>query len=293
MGFREKWLTAVEQKNSVLCAGLDPADVEMGRGETGLPKGANKLDWALAYIKAVAPYCAAIKPNLQYWKNDEGMASLQKIANVAHALGLVVIDDSKLADIGDTNDAGMFFAAQKADAVTLAPYAGNWEESSKMAKERTLGIISMCIMSNKEYAREKNKLVPVETEEFPYLKNFLVEVPNRGIFVPQFIHNAYEAKKHHMDGVVIGAPSAKNHIKDEEIKIIRSVVGEDMLVLLPGVGAQGGEAGAIWKHFGKDKVIVNVGRALMFPKGQHSTPEQQAETAKNYQMMLNDLRNAA
>ncbi len=40
--FREKWLEAVKEKNSVLCAGLDPAEFGMGRGEKGLPKNVIK-----------------------------------------------------------------------------------------------------------------------------------------------------------------------------------------------------------------------------------------------------------
>ncbi|GAH49542.1 unnamed protein product, partial [marine sediment metagenome] len=68
MPFRQKWLEAVEKKNSVLCAGLDPAEFNMGRRDKGLPEGVNKYGWAMRYIGAVAPFVAAIKPNLQYWK---------------------------------------------------------------------------------------------------------------------------------------------------------------------------------------------------------------------------------
>jgi len=70
VSFREKWLAAVDKKNSVLCAGLDLADFEMGRGVEGLPSGVKKRDWTLAYIEAVAPHSAALKPNFQYWKGE-------------------------------------------------------------------------------------------------------------------------------------------------------------------------------------------------------------------------------
>ena len=92
---------------------------------------------------------------------------------------------------------------------------------------------------------------------------------------------------------MIGAPSSKNHITEKEIKDMRIYVGDKMLVLLPGVGAQGGEASAIWKYFGKNNVIANVGRGLMFPNRAESTPQQQAEAAKTYRDMLNELRTKA
>ena len=89
--------------------------------------------------------------------------------------------------------------------------------------------------------------------------------------VYQYIQLAHDAQAHGLGGVVIGAPSEKNHIEKEEIMKAREYVGDEMLVLLPGVGAQGGEAGSIWQYFGTDKVIVNVGRGLMFPDGSRST----------------------
>lgn len=176
MDFREKWMKAVEEKNSVLCAGLDPAEYAMGRGPKGLAEGTGKRDWAMDYVKSVAPYCAALKPNIQYWKSAGllcpggpyaygDMENLEDITKLAHELGMVVIEDSKLADIGSTNEAGFFYASQKkADAVTFSPFAGNMKEAAKQGKKWNVGVISMCLMSNPEFEREKNKLVPLSEE---------------------------------------------------------------------------------------------------------------------------------
>jgi orotidine-5'-phosphate decarboxylase len=290
--FREKWLETVDRKNSVLCAGLDPAEYEMGRIDEGLPPETGKLDWAMKYVSAVAPFCAAIKPNLQYWKNNYGMDSLEHITQKAHELGMVVIDDSKLADIGSTNDAGMYHAQVKhMDAITLACFAGNIKEAAGQLKSRDLGGIHMCLMSNPDYAREKNKLVQISEEEIADYSQSLVTIDGKK-YVPQFIQLAHDSKKFGLDGVVIGAPSKKNHITEAEIAIAKHYAGDEMLVLLPGVGAQGGEANAIWKYFTKENVIVNVGRAVMFPKGSNSTSEDHAEAARLYQKMLNELRAA-
>jgi orotidine-5'-phosphate decarboxylase len=114
----------LKKKNSVLCAGLDPAEHEMGRGNKGLSEGVDKTMWALNFVQAVASDCVAIKPNIQYWQDIDGMDGLRCINECATDLGLVVIEDKKLADIGSTNDAGIFYASERAHAVTYSPFAG-------------------------------------------------------------------------------------------------------------------------------------------------------------------------
>ena len=63
-----------------------------------------------------------------------------------------------------------------------------------------------------------------------------------------------------------------------------------MLKLVPGIGKQGGEVVMLAKHFNKDELIANVGRALMFPNGAYSGPEDWVAAAKEYKEMLNKLR---
>jgi|TARA_Y100000034_G_scaffold134328_1_gene202459 orotidine-5'-phosphate decarboxylase len=294
MGFREKWLEAVETKNSVLCAGLDPAEFDMGRREKGLSKDEDKLNWSTKYIDAVAPFVAAIKPNSQYWRGLEDSSDLRVVRDHAKERGLIIIDDSKLADIGSTNDAGMFFSKDLgADAVTLAPYGGNIKEAARQAHHRGLGIIGMCLMSNPEYEREKNMLVRLNDEEQRRYEFDDLIFLGIDIFVPRYIQLAYDSHRYGLDGIVVGAPSSENHITEKELSNVAEYIDHRMLVLSPGVGAQGGEAKALWKYFGKNKVIVNVGRALMFPDGSNSSPEDQAVAAESYMGMLNELRAAA
>ncbi len=218
------------------------------------------------------------------------MDTLVELASMAHVRGLVVIEDSKLADIGSTNDAGVYHAQDKVmDAVTFSPFAGNLKEATEQAHARNLGLISMCIMSNPDYEREKNKWVNIKEDYANYFISDALSIED----IPhtkQYIQLAHDANKFEVDAIVIGAPSKDNHIKEFEIENVRKYVSDEMLVLLPGVGAQGGEASSIWKYFHKDKVIVNVGRSLMLPKGSNSTPKNQAETAKQYRDMLNKLR---
>src|SRR3990170_2179795 len=179
--FREKWLESVERRHSVLCAGLDPAEFEMGRDNKGLPDQAvlpregkiNKIDWAHDYIDAVAPFVASIKPNSKYWKGKDDIKGLKQLVSHAHKLGLVAIDDYKLADLNDTNEAGIYFDKEIGfDALTIAPYAGNMEGTAMLCKKYDIGSITMCLMSNPEYKREKTMLVRVPSGEE---RNFLQE----------------------------------------------------------------------------------------------------------------------
>ena len=120
MSLTKKWLEIVARKNSLLCVGIDPAEKDQRMLRT-IPTDVSKLDWCLDLVEKVAPFAAAIKPNRNYLKDlsREQMAILNK---KIHDLDMLSIDDSKIADIGDTNDAGIFHALQEGfDFVTYAP----------------------------------------------------------------------------------------------------------------------------------------------------------------------------
>ena len=293
MKLLERWREIVEGRDSVLCAGLDPPPFSMGRGAMGLPEGTLKRDWIFSYLDAVSPSCGAVKPNIQYWKDAGDPELLEEVYLYAQAAGLIVIEDSKLADIGSTNGAGIYYAARRSDGVTLAPFAGNMAEACTQAADADLAIISMCLMSNPEYNNEKNKMVPVDAlpgeGADPFQQDDILTV-NGSRYVPQYLHLAAAAARHGADGIVVGAPSRDNHITREEIEKVNSVTGVSRVILAPGVGAQGGEASELFEVFGRDRVMVNVGRGLMFPEGSGSTPEQQQRAAEGYKNTLNDIR---
>ena len=287
----KNWLAVSYNKNSILCAGMDPAEYAMGRTEKGegLLAGVNKRDWALKYLEAVAPFCAAVKPNLRYWGGVEDLATVREIIGKAKDLGLVVIQDSKEADIGSTNDSGIFYAAMRgADAITIAAFAGNMAEAAKQGKDRRIDVISMCLMSNPEYEQVKNMWVDV-SKDSDYHSVDLKDIDGV-LHARHYKVLAHDAKKYGFGGIVIGAPSPKNHLKDEEVKSAADYFGREELILVPGIGAQGGEVPILAKHFSPNNLICNVGRGLMFPNGASSTPEQQGAAAKQYQEMLNKLR---
>ena len=253
MNFKDRWLNCVAQKKSLLCVGLDPAEFGQ-RDQAELTLGQSKLQWSLDIIEQVAPYACAIKPNRNYYK-DFSRSEMQTLTAAIHAHGLLAIDDSKIADIGATVDAGLFHAKQEGfDAVTFAPFAGNTLEAATSAAKHDIALISLVLMSNPEF-------VSTKSAEF------------NGEAGYEFF--AHEASAHPaIEAVVIGAPSSNNHITTEEVITIKRIIGE-RLVLMPGVGAQGGEMDFMIKTFGR-RLMVNVGRAIFQAKDP-------ATMAKEYQ----------
>ena len=257
--FGRKWREAVLRKDSILCAGLDPAEYGQRPGMS-LPQGENKLGWCFAFVSKVAPYCAAVKINRNYIK-DLSRSDTQRLIQHCHNLDLLVIDDAKLVYIGDTNDSGFYNAQREGfDAITYAPFPGNVQEAVKQAHARDLGLITLVLMSNKEFEVIKNSTI-------------------RGLKGYEYF--ALQSAEHGSDAMVIGAPSPDNHITASEVKRVHKITG-DKLVLMPGVGAQGGEAEYLIRVFG-DNVIANVGRAI-------ANSYDPAKKAEEYKMMLNRIR---
>lgn len=257
--FAKKWQEVVRRKNSTLCVGEDPVDY-MQATENTMPRKANKYKWCMNLIEKVAPYSAAIKINRNFIKDLSGK-QVENLVDLIHLLGMLAIADDKLVDIGNTNDSGVYHCwQQKFDAVTYSPFPGNMQEAVAQTHIRGMGLIPLVLMSNPEYKEMKEATFS----------------DGKG-----YEHFAKQVKKYGADAVVIGAPSPDNHITLPEVKRVRQIIG-DKIVLMPGVGAQGGDAGRIISVFG-DNVIANVGRAIMYA----ADP---AKEARTYQRMLNRVR---
>ncbi len=238
--FRKLWAEAVSHKSSLLCVGIDAAEAGQ-RTSSSVPAHTSKLEWTLDIIDKIAPYAAAVKINRNYYK-DLSRAEMRTITGRIRQHGMLSIDDSKLADIGDTNAAAIYHAAQEGyDALTYAPFPGNALQAAEQARQQNIGLIMLVLMSNPEFKLMKK--AQIEGQDF-------------------YLYLAEQAAQGDVDGVVIGAPSATNHIQANELDGIAKRLGS-ATILVPGIGAQGGEIGPILQRFGK-RTIVNVGRAIIY-----------------------------
>jgi orotidine-5'-phosphate decarboxylase len=240
LNFREQWAAAVKRKNSLLCVGIDAAEPGQ-RGSASVPEGISKLDWTLEIVDKISPYSTAVKINRNYYK-DFSRAEMQRLTARIREHGMLSIDDTKLADIGDTNAAAIFHAKKEGyDALTYAPFPGNALQAAEEARKQKLGLIMLVLMSNPEFKLMKDAQIGGK---------------------PFYLYLAEQAAKGDVDGVVIGAPSESNHITASELDALAKVL-KTATILVPGIGAQGGEIGPILARFGR-RTVVNVGRAIIY-----------------------------
>jgi len=233
--FLQKYLNAREEKNSILCIGLDPAQPGL-RKENTMPDD-DIMGFCLNIIDKTSPYACAFKANSQYILFDLNMEQLQELNQKIHKAGSLSILDHKLSDIGSSNLAAIH-SANKAgfDAITFSPFAGNIKEAVNQCHSNGLGIFVLTLMSNPEARIQK-------------------EFSRSGENLYEWI--ATEAKE--ADGLVVGLTE---NATENEIQRIREIAGKDRILLCPGVGAQGGSADKLTEG----NSLVNVGRDIIYSK---------------------------
>ncbi len=217
MNFNEKLKNAMKMNQSLLCIGLDP-DLELMREGMAVSKF-NK-----AIINATADLVCAYKLNLAFYEAlDKGMESLKRTIR-AIPKNIPIIGDCKRGDTGNTAKAyaKAMFSLHGFDAVTVSPYMG-FDSIEPFIDYWEKGVFVLCRTSNPG------------AEDFQSLPFDL-----NGKQVPLFEIVALKAEqwnkkgKGHNIGLVVGATYP------EELKLIRNNHPK-MLLLIPGIGAQGGD----------------------------------------------------
>ncbi len=248
MSFLEKLVMASRQQNSLLCVGLDP---EAGRFPTVLQKQSTAkavVHFCQAIIEATARYVCAYKPNLAFFEvlGPEGMYVFQEVlaAIPAH---IPIIVDAKRGDLDNTarNYAAAVFDVYGCDAVTVNPYLG-YDSVAPFLAYHEKGVILLCRTSNPGARDFQDLLVYGEKGQV----RPLYEV------VAQHVQSWNKAGN---CGLVVGATYP------QELRTIRALC-PDMPILIPGVGAQGGDleasVAAGVDAFG-EKAIIAVSRSVL------------------------------
>lgn len=230
---------AIQAKKSQLCVGLDPSP-ELAVKDADTPS-TEHLQYCLEVVEQTSDFAAAFKPNLAYMF-PLSLSQFQTLNRAIREAGCVSILDWKLGDIGSTNAAALHWASRAGfDAVTFNPFAGNIAEATQTAHAQHISLIVLCLMSN------------------PEARFFMRDAFIAG--VPGYEWIASQVGQHQSGGVVVGA----THTTALEARKIRKLAGNDSVFLVPGVGAQGGEAGHVLKESG-ELTLVNVGRAILNSK---------------------------
>jgi orotidine-5'-phosphate decarboxylase len=249
MKFLDKLLAASHQQNSLLCVGLDPEPERFPVLLQDMPVARAVIHFCRSIIEATAPYVCAFKPNMAFFEvlGPEGMYIFQEVLQ-AIPKHIPIIADAKRGDLGNTalNYAKTVFDVYGCDAVTINPFLGYDSVAPFLVYEKK-GAFFLCRTSNPS------------ARDFQDLMVFGEKGRMRPLYevIAQRVQSWNKAGN---CGLVVGATYP------QELSTIRSMC-PDMPILIPGVGAQGGnlEASVVaGVDASGEKAIIAVSRAILY-----------------------------
>ncbi len=257
---RQQLIEQIQIKQSYLCVGLD---TEMSKIPQHLMVEDDPIyRFNKAIIEATAPYCVAYKINLAFYE-QYGIAGWQSMEKTLEAIpkNCFVIADAKRGDIGNTSKmyAKAFFEAYNYDAITVSPYMGH-DSVGPFLEYKDKFTIVLGLTSNAGSA----DFQMLETAEGKVYESVLKKIATWG--TPDNLM------------FVIGATKA------EKFAEIRKILPNHFL-LVPGVGAQGGDLEGVSK-FGMNKdcgLLVNSSRGIIYASNGLNFKEAAAEEARKLQ----------
>ena len=241
MNFFDKLNEAVKKNRSLVCVGLDTSP-EL------IPSGMSVLDFNKAIINATADLVCAYKPNLAFYE-AQGEKGVETLHNTIKYIpkNIPVIGDAKRGDIGNTAAAyaKSMFEYFRFDAVTVSPFLG-FDSIEPFLNYKEKGVIIICRTSNKGAADFQSLMCQYEGKNRPLYEIVALK--------------ASQWNTNHNIGLVVGATYP------EELKNIRQA-HPDMPILIPGVGAQGGDL-ELAVRYGIDTnnqgIIINSSRGIIY-----------------------------
>jgi orotidine-5'-phosphate decarboxylase len=272
MNFIDKLRAAEARNQSMLCVGLDPEPSRFPGAYQGDPR--KIYDFCAAIVDATADLAIAFKPQIAYFAAHRAEDQLEKLmAHMrANAPQVPVILDAKRGDIGATAEqyAREAFERYDADAVTLSPFMG-WDSVQPYLKYEGKGAFLLCRTSNPGGDDLQNQRL-ADLPGQPRLYEHVAALAQG----PWNLNGQL--------GLVVGATYP------EEIARVRQLA-PTLPLLIPGVGAQGGDAVATvkagWTPQGL--IAVNSSRAILYA----SSGEDYAQAARREAMKTRDLLQAA
>ncbi len=255
MTFAEKLRRSCLRLHSALCVGLDP---DPNQFPAGLPKdpGQATVEFNRAIIGATKDLVPAYKPNLAFYE-ALGASCHETLTRTLEAIPkeTVTIADGKRGDIGNTARmyAKSVFEVHDFDAVTVNPYMGE-DAVRPFLEYEGKGAILLCLTSNPSSA------------DFQRYHDLYLRVAER----------AAEWDEGNI-GLVVGAQHPG------ELRRIREIVGP-MPILVPGVGAQGGNLEEVMEAGKSDQpgaLIINVSRGILYVSKGADFAEKAREAAVN------------
>ena len=253
MTFIEQLQLAEAQNKSMLCVGLDP---DPAKFPTPWRDDASRIfDFCAAIVEATSDVVIAFKPQIAYFAAHRAEEQLERLMAFIKkcAPNVPVILDAKRGDIGSTAEqyAKEIFERYGADAVTLSPFMG-FDSIEPYLRFKNKGIFLLCRTSNPGGDDLQTQRLSTVLDE-PMLYEHIAKLAN-----DSWNHTGQL-------GLVVGATYPR------EIERVRELA-PSLPLLIPGVGAQGGDALATvragWRGAAAARtgahIIVNSSRAILY-----------------------------
>jgi orotidine 5'-phosphate decarboxylase subfamily 2 len=245
MNFTQRLRTIQKSKKSLVCVGLDT-------DPTRIPQALRSyedpvLEFNRRIIEATFDLVCAYKLNLAFYESlgERGWSVLRKTLSYIPE-GIITIGDAKRGDIGNTAEmyARALLVDQQFSATTVNPYMG-FDSVEPFIRNPHQGAFILAVTSNPG------------AKDFQYRKSgkrFLYEHVIRSV-------NGWNTKKN--CGLVVGAT------RPNELRRVRTLA-PDLPVLIPGVGAQGGDLESAVRY-GCDRkgylAVINSSRGIIYASG--------------------------
>ena len=268
MNFVEKLTNATRKNKSLLCVGLDP-DPRL------MPDKVGVFEFNKAIIDATADLVCAYKPNLAFYEalGNEGLDALKQTVKYVPD-DIPVIGDAKRGDIGNTAKAyaRAIFDNFNFDATTVNPYLG-FDSLEPFIRYTNKGVFILCRTSNTGAADFQS--LRCETEEHNYRPLFELVALKASLW-----------NIHGNIGLVVGATYL------EELKLIRNS-HPDMPLLIPGIGAQGGDLASTVRYGVNAKgegAIINSSRGIIYASPGKDFAQAARQAASSLREQINYYR---
>ena len=244
MSFNQRLGAIQLRSESLLCVGLDPEPARFPAPWRGDP--ARIFDFCARIVDATKDLVCAFKPQIAYFAAHSAEGQLESLMGYIRRVApdVPVILDAKRGDIGSTAEqyAREAFARYQADAVTLSPFMGFDSIEPYLAYDGR-GLILLCRTSNPGGSELQGQTLANGDRVFEHIAKLAAGPWNRSGRL----------------GLVVGATFPA------EVARVRELA-PTLPLLIPGIGAQGGDARATvqaaWRADGP--IIVNSSRAVLY-----------------------------
>jgi orotidine-5'-phosphate decarboxylase len=260
ISFNNRLNMLISNKSSFLCIGLDP---DIDKIPAHLKYEKNPLNiFTEKIIEATKDLVVAYKANMAFYESESinGLETLQNLCTLIPKDVLLILD-GKRGDIENTarKYVKAYFSDMNADAITINPYMG-YDSVKPFIQDAQKGVFILALTSN------------------PGANDFQNLQVGKDSLYQYVARKALEWNKNNNCGLVVGATDM------EGFEIIRHTT-PDLPILVPGIGAQGGDMEKVIQ-IGRDRagtgMLINIGRDILYASDGKDFAEKAREKAQYY-----------